>query len=503
LQSERKPTASVFEEMLSNPTNVSKKRHLLYAPLSLDKVDKSLCKLRKKILLMLVTEKRGTSGIEELEEFLRSRGRTLLIKGEPGMGKTTLSMQLQQHLGGKRGVYISSRVSEEAVHQYLPWSVEAVTQESFMDTRLSTVQSFLEKVFQVVREKAPIVVLDTWDAFAKKMDGKERLKTEEVLIALAANSDSRIIFVSEEPSQTTLDYLVDGIIELRACECEGRLCRELVTHKLRGVPIIQHRRVFSLYQAKARAFPPYRDSMQFVQQRFRPIQDHDGSYSFGSETLDALLGGLKKGSTLTIEYSHDVPYGALRLLTWPMAANFLLKNRGVLALPLPGTDYKIYDLIGEWSKAKKLKPGLLKLLVPTEENNASNSLVHVPFEKMKRARRASLEIANELKKRSKDGVVLGIRSVSFLETRYASQLNELVEILSDIVTQNQSSGDAAIFYLESESPIRFKVLAISQIHIRLTVKNGSVIMFGVKPYTGAYVLEPDPEAPQPRFTPIV
>jgi len=452
---------------------------------------------------MLTTKKRDASGVEELEEFLRFKGRTLLIKGEPGMGKTTLSMHLEQHLGNKKGVYISSRVSEEAVHQYLPWSTEAVTQESFMDTRLSTAQSFLEKVFQVVRDKAPIIVLDTWDAFAKKMDERERLKTEEVLMALAANSESRMIFVSEEPSQTTLDYLVDGIIELRACECEGRLCREFITHKLRGVPITQHRRVFSLYRAQAQAFPPYRHVDPFTQKRFKPIPDQNGSFSFGSEGLDALFGGLKKGSTLTIEYSEDVPYGALRLLTWPMAANFLLMNRGVLALPLPGTDYKIYETVDEWSSARKVKDGMLKVLIPVEEENAANSLIHVPFEDLKKARSMSIDIADELKKRSKDGAVLGIRSVSFLETRYASQLNELVEILADIVTRNQSSGDAAIFYLESESPIKFRILALSQVHIKLTVKNGTVIMFGVKPYTGAYVLEPDPEAPQPRFTPIV
>src|SRR5579864_6037235 len=44
-----------------------------------------------------------------LRSLLSTKVRTLLIKGEPGTGKTTLAIELLREFG--RGVYVSSRVS--------------------------------------------------------------------------------------------------------------------------------------------------------------------------------------------------------------------------------------------------------------------------------------------------------------------------------------------------------------------------------------------------------
>src|ERR1700730_16140040 len=44
-----------------------------------------------------------------MRSLLSAKVRTLLIKGEPGTGKTTLALELLREFG--RGVYVSSRVS--------------------------------------------------------------------------------------------------------------------------------------------------------------------------------------------------------------------------------------------------------------------------------------------------------------------------------------------------------------------------------------------------------
>jgi len=62
--------------------------------------------------------------------------------------------------------------------------------------------------------RAPIIVLDIWDSFAKELEEKDRIKAEKTLVAIADNSHTRVVFVSEEPTRTTTDYLVDGVIEL-------------------------------------------------------------------------------------------------------------------------------------------------------------------------------------------------------------------------------------------------------------------------------------------------
>src|SRR5208282_2415453 len=63
--------------------------------------------------------------LDSLEEFLRTGGNTLLIKGEAGTGKTTLALQLLKGLSGDgNGVYISARVSERKLHRHSPGSVD-------------------------------------------------------------------------------------------------------------------------------------------------------------------------------------------------------------------------------------------------------------------------------------------------------------------------------------------------------------------------------------------
>ena len=63
-------------------------------------------------------------------------------------------------------------------------------------------------------KKVRTIVFDSWDALAKELDPKERLRAEKTLIALANNSGAQLVFVSEEPGATTIDYLVDGILEM-------------------------------------------------------------------------------------------------------------------------------------------------------------------------------------------------------------------------------------------------------------------------------------------------
>ena len=156
-----------------------------------------------------------------LEKFLNTKGNSLLVKGYPGTGKTTLALQLITQVGRGSGVYISSRVSEEKILRQIPWlgrteegragekhrSGKEPRTQDFVDVRLGTSQSIVGEVLKAMKEKkASIIVIDTWDGIAKEIsDEKERLKAEKTLIALSDSSRTRIVFVSEEPDRTTMD----------------------------------------------------------------------------------------------------------------------------------------------------------------------------------------------------------------------------------------------------------------------------------------------------------
>ncbi|MEM3965574.1 MAG: gas vesicle protein GvpD P-loop domain-containing protein, partial [Thermoplasmata archaeon] len=59
----------------------------------------------------------------ELLQFILSKsGNSLLIKGPPGGGKTTISLQILETLQGKGNiVYLSTRVGDTSLYQQFPW----------------------------------------------------------------------------------------------------------------------------------------------------------------------------------------------------------------------------------------------------------------------------------------------------------------------------------------------------------------------------------------------
>ncbi|MFQ5871121.1 MAG: gas vesicle protein GvpD P-loop domain-containing protein, partial [Candidatus Geothermarchaeales archaeon] len=97
----------------------------------------------------------------ELVGFLRRGRSTLVIKGDPGTGKTILSLELLKRFSKNRtGVYLGTRVSAERMLVQHPWLRGIVDSERFLtsatpprgrislsDTRFEG--SPIERLFQV------------------------------------------------------------------------------------------------------------------------------------------------------------------------------------------------------------------------------------------------------------------------------------------------------------------------------------------------------------------
>src|SRR5207247_4696079 len=90
---------------------------------------------------------------------------------------------------------------------------------------------------QIMNVKAPIIIIDSWDAIASFMDKEARLNNERVLQTWRERAGAKLIFISENPSDTTLDFLVDGIVELNQKLHDGVRIREVSLTKLRGIQI--------------------------------------------------------------------------------------------------------------------------------------------------------------------------------------------------------------------------------------------------------------------------
>lgn len=443
--------------------------------------------------------------LDGLAQFLRLRGHTLLIKGEPGSGKTTLAFRIMQDFGEAKSIYISSRVSESKLYTQIYYAERLLSRGEFMDVRLDTLESIIRRVIEVRGENQDVlVVLDTWDGLAKELDDKTRLKTEKALIALADGSNARFIFVSEEPEKTTMDYLVDGIVELLRTEESGRIIREIVFHKLRGTPIEHHRYVFSLAGGKFSYVPPYKEPDYSAAQRPPTVADpNPDTYSFGS-VFDELFGGIEKGSTITLEMQENVPSSAVRLVTIPLAINFLNNGRGCLYIPILGANPKqiletIRPRVSDDAAAKRL----LIATAPSE-----TSTVQPPFFPLERGSVMDSHayvhsLVEKLKESSRDGHVLVVDGISLLENMYSTELERLVESLAHRVIVTQRDGDLAVFIVHSRSKLLTQILSMTNKHIKLWMRDGSVLMAGEKPFTPTYAIWPSENQILPEYIKIV
>ena len=438
-----------------------------------------------------------------MKQFMQGPIRTLLIKGLAGTGKTTVALEVLKAAGEGRGAYISSRVPKDLLETHIPAMKETLQNQEFLDIRLEDATSALEFVMQLTEpKKIRTIVFDSWDGLAKELDQIERLRAEKTLIALAHNSGAQLVFVSEEPGATTIDYLVDGILEVVMLEEQDRAVREFIIHKLRGTKIPQRKYLFTLLEGKFTFFGPYIIPDYTKMGEFTQRGDIGESYSFGSGALDRLFGGMIPGSTLAIEYDENVPYSALRAIELPPIINFLSMGRSAILLPLPGANDEITWTVLDNSVGKSAVSDRLRILniLRTSDLRTANLPKNATPQEIHEV------VTNEttrLRAKSIDKSVLLVKSVSALENLFASDLDSLLEVTSQEIITLQQSHDAHILFLPKDSPIRSRILSMSSSYAKLFVKDGAVLMFGVKPHTGIYVLQHLEDPTSPSLTQLV
>ncbi|MGI0078839.1 MAG: ATPase domain-containing protein [Nitrososphaerales archaeon] len=296
-----------------------------------------------------------------LDSLLSSKVRYVLIKGEPGSGKTTLALELMKNYGG--GVYISTRVSQQLSMEQQPTIGELLQQEKikelnleagstrgspptssdsgsfrFEDYRLNTAPDVLAAVLEAMDKirVEPLIVLDSWDSIAKRIEPVERQKTEQAMLVMAEVRGARVLFVSEEPALTTIDYVVDAVIQLSDELLEGRRIRRIAWKKLRGNAIPQRSYLYTLHGGRFTIFENTKvlPHGSYQIKPFVPIKHKETLFSTGSADLDSFLGGgIPRGSFVVLELGRHVnPVWHVPILQ-SIQSNFLANDGCVLVIP--------------------------------------------------------------------------------------------------------------------------------------------------------------------------
>ncbi len=264
----------------------------------------------------------------ELAEFLSRDTYSLLIKGESGTGKTLLSLTILKALQPVANpLYLSTRISPLQLVENYPWAEDifglAAPQqkegsetegwETLVDARLDEPNVIFERITNVLMDKqAPTIVIDSWESLSDTL-GTEALRTNiRVLQTWRERAGARFIFIGEDPGNSAIDFMVEGIVVLKDRVADGRRLREIVLSKLHGVQISRPSYFFTLEGGRFTSFPGYSPQDYLFREPLpvsldRPFHRVKGRYPTGYPSLDGHLdGGFPARSTVVIEVDRGV-----------------------------------------------------------------------------------------------------------------------------------------------------------------------------------------------------
>jgi KaiC/GvpD/RAD55 family RecA-like ATPase len=326
----------------------------------------------------------------ELEEFMKNDTYSLLVKGPSGSGKTTFSLTILHSLKAKNNFfYISTRASPKQIFEHYPWLRKFVKEPSrdidspevgqnlsaFEDARLDEPESLFERVTnQLMDVKNPVIIIDSWDSVASLMDREARLNNERVLQTWRERAKAKLIFTTEESVESSLENIVDGVVELNYELKDGIRTRSLFLKKLRGIPIKRSLYLFTLKDRIMRCFHSY-DARDFKiinkDNISKEKESHTQILQSGYHDLDNYVGStLPQNGLITIEKDDAVSNDTIVLFLNDLLQNFSRMNYSLLL------DSTLGSIVTDANKSKSKNQQKLYLIdVPElQEKFSKNDL---------------------------------------------------------------------------------------------------------------------------------
>jgi KaiC/GvpD/RAD55 family RecA-like ATPase len=435
-----------------------------------------------------------------LHKFLSTKPTSLLIRGLPGTGKTTLALEL---LAASRrpGYYISTRVSLKKIKEYFPWVADLLKDEYVVkssynsnsnsndvpvtDARLGTSKAVVEKVMDfILAHKDAVIILDSWDAIAKETNMDERLKTEKSMVYMADANNSMLIFISEEPEHNTLAYLVDSILTLEMHYKDSFRIRHMKVDKMRGMQID-----YSIipYTLKGSRFIPllskdYSYPIKPIQ--FNAIKNSNEFISTGSKDMDTVLGGgIRKGSVVLIEKEQGVGKSYIAHILASLTLNALKNRLPVLTTPAPYVPLK--------SVLKYVKPfcnreELSLYTVFTKDEDPNDYMIDNAINVCKLTDDVSYNV-NQTCSIYMKSVKEHKGTILTCDTSLANVNYDLNEVINGI--RKVKSSDGVLFMVSSkDSPLFNALQNIADIHLRLFAEHGVTLCQFMRPYKGVHAI---------------
>ena len=474
----------------------------------------------------------GIDGLDSLIEGGFPRGSLILLAGNPGTGKTVFSMQFLYKGAenyGETGIYVSFAESEDTIihnisrlfgrdlknKEKVNGKVKILDFTTVTEKGLSTI---LEMVLEEVTVlKAKRLVIDSFSAMAQtfKEPIEARIIIHNILGKLVRQLGCTTLLIAEVPTGSEKigvsieEFVADGVIVLKKDSYDGMLLREIEIPKLRGTRIERQKFLFTLNKG-FQVFPPISNKKAEDPPKFEPTRGTETHYPSGIPELDELLGGegYPRGSSVLFEMGENVPVDALDAVINPTFANFIMRNRGVIVNPI--IEYgpeDIRKMISSFTGEEKFDEFARVMALPNPMIDMNKPYIIPwwdpamegidPIKNFNRYIQAAVELSSRLGKNLVH--LLAGDTLTFVIEKYTAS------VVGRSVIANRLGKDLTIYVSKPSIPEMTRVFAdILSIHFKIEERDGSMILFGKKPKTIIYAIEPDASRGcRVKLTPIV
>ncbi len=454
-----------------------------------------------------MVKNRGTVPPEFPELDKMDKGYSLLIKGLPGTGKSSLALELVVHL--PNSFFISTRISSESIMRDFPWILKEIHQNRihpfFVDATRSKTQTpntnslslnfetmpeFVQQLFSLGADlQNKVIVIDSWNALTVNLSESQISHWASSIVQHLRAENSKIIFVIEGMQATSLDWIVDGITVLSkktitSSHGIARRIRELSFQKMRGREIQNEIYLVTLAKGRLKTFHPFKYRFPAIILKSEAMGDPDENHvSSGSVEFDDLLGaGFEKGSWNLFEVTTAVG-DALDLIFIPLITNHLNNRRPVITIFREGLSFdsnQPYLDVFTGSKNWVEQTVNIERYIPKNTENRFELPENLDelLDILETSRKT-------LRKKIGEPFLINL-GLDALENKYGiPALNELIAIT---VSKARLEGDIIVGWLKENQEFRGGTTAATS-HWKIDLIDRALVLEGIIPATEFFVIE--------------
>lgn len=300
---------------------------------------------------------------EVIDALTDPRGFRLLVKGEPGTGKTIFTLTLCKILKKHRvPFYITVRNTPNELYSDYPFIKEFLSSSNILDAvnttvttpeeiaiefRFSEKPAFLQQLYSLIKraKRRAIIIIDSLEALKSNLHVPiNDFSLEEAILEISRDTASHVVFVSETMKITPLDFVADGVVEFSRSK-NGRLIRYMKITKIRGKEIENPYPIFTLASGEFKTLniqklSLYEEITLLGFKKFNKIENSETSISTGIKYLDNVLGeGYRAGTLILIEIRKAVG-GRHDYMYFPTIINQILNKKPLFIVPPAGIPAK-------------------------------------------------------------------------------------------------------------------------------------------------------------------